>query len=374
MASRELSLFLKRQTFRPAAEIGSEITRRFAMNNVGRMFAAAMQDRSIRLYDARTCEEMQRMQDEFLCTSIAFSPKGDIVATGSVNREIKLWDIRSGSCLTTLQGHAYPILALAFSPDGDKLVSGSGDTTLKIWDLDNNSQLFDLKGHGLYVVSCDWDPNDNRIVSSSVDASICEWDPFSGNLLTQHNAHRTAVQTVRFTKDGSMLGSGSSDTQIILWDAEGTLKPIRKLSGHKEEVRAVAFSFDSKYLASGSSDKEIFVWDVENGSIEGESSTLGEIDGIEWYPDELSFISSDGTGAIARWEVKQLDAMMAPFKELLADIENDPELTRKDELIQKYNALQDDHDSDTLRDKRIFYILWQCKRALGLLKGTRKKN
>jgi len=176
MESKEQNIFLKPTILKPQAEHGADITRRFAMNSVGRMFAAALQDRSIRLYAAEEGDEIQLMQDDFLSTSLAFSPKGDIVASGTVDRVVKLWDIRSGECVGTLQGHTYPVLSLAFSPDGDQLVSGSGDTTLIVWDLENQSKVRQMKGHGFYVVAVDWDPNGNRIVSGSVDANICEWD------------------------------------------------------------------------------------------------------------------------------------------------------------------------------------------------------
>ena len=127
MSQDDLSLFLKPTSLRPVAEHGSEITRRFAINKVGRMIAAGLQDKSIRLFDVRDCQEMQQIHDEFLCTSLAFSPRGDIIASGSVGRIVKLWDIRTGDHLTTLEGHTYPVLSLSFSPDGDKLVSGSGE-------------------------------------------------------------------------------------------------------------------------------------------------------------------------------------------------------------------------------------------------------
>ncbi|MFW9907749.1 MAG: WD40 repeat domain-containing protein [Candidatus Thorarchaeota archaeon] len=369
MESRELSLFLKRHTLKPEADVGGDVTRRFAMNHVGRMIAAAQQDRSIRLYDARNCEEMQRIQDDVLCTSIAFSPKGDILATGSVGRVIKLWDIREGTPITTLEGHTYPVLGLSFSPDGDHLVSASGDTTLIIWDMNSLKQAHQLKGHSLYVVSCDWDPQGNRIVSSSVDSAICEWDPNTGALQHRHEEHRTAVQSVRFSRDGSRLASASSDHSVILWDSTDSLKVEKKLLGHEEEVRAASFSYDGRYLASGSADKDLFVWSVDTYSIEGEGTTPSEVDGIEWYPDTLAFLSSDGTGSIVRWEVQKLNAMLEPFNELLREIESDPTLARKDELILKYEDLVSQYDEESLRDKRLFYVNWQCKKALDLLKG-----
>ncbi|MHA2020681.1 MAG: WD40 repeat domain-containing protein [Candidatus Thorarchaeota archaeon] len=374
MEQRDLSLFLQPKTMKPQAEQGSEITRRFVMNKVGRMIAVAMQDRSVRLYDARNCEEMQRMQDEFLCTSIAFSPQGDVVATGGVDRIVKLWDIRTGDLLAKLEGHTYPVLALAFSPDGGRLVSGSGDTTLRIWDVENRTELNHLTGHSLYVVTCDWSPDGTRIISGEVDGTIAVWDADRGQLLKRLKDHRTAVQVVKFTPDGQGMASGSSDHSIIIWKSDGdSFKPERTLMGHDGEVRALSYSWDGKYMASGSSEKELFVWATDSYTIEGEGQTVSEIDGIEWYPDVDAFITADGSGAIIRWEAKEMEAMLAPFKNLLAEIEADADKSRQEGLIQKFNDISKQFDEEVLRDKRVFYILWQCKRALGLLKGTPRR-
>jgi len=374
MEAKELSLFLKRETLKPEAEVGGDITRRFAMNAVGRMVAAALQDRTIRLYDARNCEEMTRIEDDVLCTSIAFSPKGDVLATGSVGRVVKLWDIRHGTLIATLEGHSYPVLSLAFSPDGTHLVSGSGDTTLVVWDVDNLKQVNQLKGHSLYVLSVDWDPKDNRIVSSSVDSTIREWNPYTAEALAIHQEHRTAVQTVRFSNSGHLLATGSSDNTIVLWNAEQPLKLDARLQAHTEEVRAVAFSYDDRYLASGSADKELYVWNLETRTIEGEGVAPSEIDGIEWYPDQLAFLTEDGTGAIVRWEVAELDVILAPFQNLLQEIEADTSGSRTQEFIQRYESLIATYDAETLKDKRLFYANWQCKKALGLLKGTVRRT
>jgi WD40 repeat protein len=375
MENQEPTIFLKPIILKAQAEHGSEVTRRFAMNRVGRMFAAALQDRSIRLYAADEGEEMQKMQDEFLCTSLAFSPKGDILASGSVERVVKLWDIRTGECLGTLEGHEYPVLALAFSPDGSELVSGSGDTTLMTWDLENQSRLHHLKGHGFYVVTCDWDPQGNRIVSGSVDANICEWDANSGEMTHRHNQHRAAVQQVRFSFDGSQLASGSSDLHMILWDSSDTpMKVEHILQGHSTEVRALSFSEDGKYLASGSSDKVVYLWDTEKLAIQGEATTIGGIDGIEWYPKTSSFLTADDSGAIIRWEVTDLAAAMAPFENLLNEIKSTLSPESRNGLVQKFENLCANYDEETLATKKIFYLVWQCKRELGLLKGTTRKT
>jgi WD40 repeat protein len=231
-----------------------------------------------------------------------------------------------------------------------------------------------LKGHGFYVVAVDWDPNGNRIVSGSVDANIYEWDSNTGEVIAKHDEHRAAVREVRFNPDGSRLVSGSSDLTMMLWDS--TFKPMkldRTLQGHDSEVRALGFSHDGKYLASGSADKTLYLWDMETLQIEGTASTMGEIDGIEWYPNRHAFITADGTGAILKWSVEDMGAMLAPFQDLLKEIEDANDPNRRDEFIQKFENVCSQYDPETLQTKNMFYAVWQCKRALGLLKGSVKK-
>ncbi|MFW9794390.1 MAG: hypothetical protein ACFFEE_08815, partial [Candidatus Thorarchaeota archaeon] len=96
-------------------------------------------------------------------------------------------------------------------------------------------------------------------------------------------------------------------------------------------------------------------------------------DGIEWYPKTSTFITSDGSGAIIRWDVTDLEGILSPFQNLLSEIEGNLTPDNRDEYVQKFDDLCSRYNSETLQTKKVFYIVWQCKRALGLLKGTTKK-
>ena len=162
---------------------------------------------------------------------------------------------------------------------------------------------------------------------------------------------------------------------INIWDINNqTANVANVLRGHTAEVRALSFSYDGKYLVSGSGQKELFVWTTDDYTIQGEGSTTGEVDGAEFLPEGHAFVSADGSGTIIRWEIEELAKMLEPFETLLKEIEADPQLTRKDEHIRKFEEIQSQYSEATLKDKRIFYIMWQCKRALGLLKGTVVKS
>ena len=190
----------------------------------------------------------------------------------------------------------------------------------------------------------------------------------------EHSEHRAAVHQVRFGPDGSRLASGSSDNHIVIWDsAQSPMRMGQVLQGHSSEVRALTFSEDGKYLASGSSDKVLYLWDTETFTIRGEATAIGEIDGIEWYPKAQTFITADGTGAIIRWDVTDLERTLAPFENILKEIEAELTPENRHIYVQKFEELCSQHDDETLQTKKIFYIVWQCKRALGLLKGKPKQ-
>ncbi|MCU0535415.1 MAG: hypothetical protein MUD14_16120 [Hydrococcus sp. Prado102] len=77
--------------------------------------------------------EIGAFPDTSCIRAIAFSPDGKILASGTVNKKVQLWDVVTGNLLRTLEGHGDKVRTLAFSPDGKTLVSGSADKTIKIW-------------------------------------------------------------------------------------------------------------------------------------------------------------------------------------------------------------------------------------------------
>ena len=150
-------------------------------------------------------------------TCVAFSSDGKMIASGSYDKTIKLWNLE-GKLLHTLKGHGDSIICVAFSanPDDKMLASGSHDRTIKLWNLEGKL-LHTIKGHSAGVSCVAFSPNYKIIASSSYDKTIKLWD-LDGRELRTIKGHSEGVDSIAFSSDGKMLASKSSDNTIKLWD------------------------------------------------------------------------------------------------------------------------------------------------------------
>lgn len=109
-----------------------------------------------------------------------FSPDGQILASCSTDRTVKLWDIIRGKCLKTLTGHTNWLFSVAFSPDGQTLASASHDRTVRLWDVSARECDRICLGHTHLVSSVAFNPNGQFIASGSQDQTVRVWDVKTG--------------------------------------------------------------------------------------------------------------------------------------------------------------------------------------------------
>ena len=194
--------------------------------------------------------------------SVAYSPDGTKIISGSYDKTIKIWNTNTGQCLKTLEGHLYFVNSVAYSPDGTKIISGSGDGTIKIWNANTGKCLKTLNGHKYSVESVAYSPDGRKIISGSRDKTIKIWNANIGRYLQILEGHSDDVNSVTYSPDGRKIVSGSDDNTIKIWNAK-TGQCLKTLEGNSGSVYSVAYSPDGTKIVGGSYDGTIKIWGEE---------------------------------------------------------------------------------------------------------------
>jgi TonB family protein len=270
----------------------------------GQTLASGSSDKTIELWNVKTGNLLQTLFGHSnWVNSVAYSPDGQTLASGSRDKTIKLWNVKTGNRLQTLPGHSDSVRSVVYSLDGQTLASGSDDKTIKIWDVKTGNLLQTLPGHSSSVWSVAYSPDGQTLASGSGDKTIKIWDVKTGNLLQTLPGHSSSVWSVAYSPDGQTLASGSGDKTIKLWDVK-TGNLLQTLSGHSIWVNSVAYSPDGQTLASGSGDKTIKLWDVKTGNLlQTFTGHSDSVNSVAYSPDGQTLASGSGDKTIKIWEV-----------------------------------------------------------------------
>ncbi len=236
-------------------------------------------------------------------SSVAFSPNGEVIASASDDKTIKLWRVQDAQEITTIAGHTNSVHTVAFSPDGNILASSSHDKTIKLWRMRDGQEVYTLSGHSNSVYGIAFSPDGEILASSSWDRTIKIWRVKDGQEIRTLTGHMNLVYFVAFSPDGEILASSSWDRTIKIWRVKDG-KLLRTLTGHTDCVRCIAFGPNGEFLASGSHDNTIKVWWVKDWQ------EVLSITGHSWYVDSIAFspdgetIASSSNQTIKIWQVK----------------------------------------------------------------------
>jgi len=260
----------------------------------GHLLASGRQDNTIGLWDIGDPQNLEPLPALKLhggaVLALAFSPQKPILASGSADTTVILWDIsnpsstkpllqdkkldKSGKEEFKLKGHDSAVLTAAFSPDGNLLATGSADHTVILWDVKspgNTIIIARLKGHEGKVLSLAFSPEGSILATASADSTVILWDltdlhAKKERSLSAINKHKDAVNSVAFHPDGKRLATGSNDHRVLIWNVEDPGKPefLHELKEHENPVLSLAISPDGRYLSACCADNNQRVWDLKN--------------------------------------------------------------------------------------------------------------
>jgi WD40 repeat protein len=243
-----------------------QLVRTLAISSDSQIIASGSFDNTIKIWNFQTGELIDTIEHHCRVYAIALSPCEPLLVFGSDDNAIGLWNTDLSTMRPGLSGHSDWVRCVAFSPDGQTLVSGSRDATIKIWNWQTGEILRTLSGHSGAILSIAVSPDGCILASGSADHTIKIWNLQTGELLYNLHKHSSLVCTLAIAPNGETLVSGSYDNTIKLWNLRtGELQ--NSLSEHFEGVWSVAISPDGQTLASSSGGDSIKLWKLPSGKL-----------------------------------------------------------------------------------------------------------
>ncbi len=246
--------------------------------------------------------------------SVAWSPCGKLVLSGSTDKTVRVWEVASSRCIATLEGHSNSVMSVAWSPDGKRALSGSSDNTIRVWEVANGQCMATLEDHSNSVTSVAWSPEGKRALSGSLDKTVKVWEIDSWRCIATFDDHTSCVRSVAWSPNGKRAISGSEDRTVKIWSIDSG-QCLATLEGHTSYVLSVAWSPDGERVLSGACDNTLKVWEIASGrclaTLEKHTSYVRS---VAWSPDGERVISGSEDRTVRIWKINRDEPLLATLQ------------------------------------------------------------
>jgi len=289
----------------------------------GRWLASGSEDQTVILWDPATRHELRSLSEHVgPVRAVAISPDGRRLAAAGGGISITIWDVETGREIRTITGDTttvgqaqfrLEVETLAFSRDGVWLASGNWDGQISLWEVDKGREVrtFDsgihhvIGGGARTFASLALSPNGELLASAANGTDgVNLWNIKTGKQLPLCGGQSSPTTSVAFSLSGQGLATGSKDGTVKLWDVPNG-KEVHTLSGHTGAITDVTFSPDGLLLASASEDKTVKLWDPTAGrELRSLAAHSGSVTAVAFSPDGLTLVSASVDKTLKLWEVK----------------------------------------------------------------------
>lgn len=273
----------------------------------------AIEQQQISQAQRLAAEALSRLDTEFDLAMLLMLEANDIRRGPETSEGLLLGVIHHPHLMTFLHGHRGQVGQVAFSPNGQLLASGDSQGQIRLWDVTTAQMLGEpLAEHGDTIGGLAFSPDGQLLASSDAEGRILLWNVSGRSILAQSfdEGHTDAVWQLAFSPNGQTLASAGGDGQIILWDLSGNQELGQSLRGHDRGVNAIAFSPNGQTLASGGDDRTVVLWDVSGGQPRAFlTGHTGWVSSVAYSPDGQILASAGGDGTIRLWDAITGDAL-----------------------------------------------------------------
>jgi WD40 repeat protein len=274
----------------------------------GEYLASGSLDKTIKIWKNKASKSIKTLSDiSDWIYSVAFSVDGSFIIGGISDGTIKFWDTRDYSSIRTISAHKDSVMALAFSPDGKIFISGGADSKIIMWDLDKGEKVRQIVAHTSWVKALTFMPSGDYFVSGSADNYIKVWKVSTGENSGKFDGHVWGgINSLSLSPDGKYLASTGDDKTIRIWNT-ADFTAVTALEGHADAVLTAAFSPDGTYLVSGSSDKTMKIWRVQDfRCLKTVYCHTGPVMSVGFSPDSRLLVSGSADTTVKVFEMSTL--------------------------------------------------------------------
>jgi WD40 repeat protein len=270
----------------------------------GKFILSGSDDKTLKLWNAARGREVQMFTgNRGAVTGVAFGPDGKVAVSGSADGTLRLWDVTTGLQVRATDSLGWKVTGVAFSPDGRFVASAADDNQVTLWALPAVERVRTFAGHGWRVTSVAFSADGNYSLSGSEDDSAKLWDVATGQEVRSFRSGLADVTCVAFSPDGRVGLSGGKDNAVKLWSLTNG-REIHEFKGHSDAVRSVTFTRDGRFAISASEDGTIRLWDIGTGR-EARAFTghAGAVTSVAVSPDGHSVVSGGADGTVKIWQL-----------------------------------------------------------------------
>jgi len=291
----------------------------------GAVLASGSEDRTIKIWDLKLADAAGRSGDVPLRTTLerhtgavwclAFSPQGKTLASGGLDNVCRLWNPQTGA-LRAAPACDSAVISVAFAPDAAALVMGTYDGLLsmrqaRVFDTSLDAPLATIPGPPDTLMSVAFSPDGQTLASAGKDLTVTLRRLPSCEPVRELTGHPMGVCHIAFSPDGKTLGACMYNGQVLLWDVPAGQRRWL-LPGHPEGTRRVAFSPDGAIAATAGTDQTAKLWSVATGQLARSTPVQAmPVSDVAFSPDGRTLATATGNwrqwrlpGELRLWDVQ----------------------------------------------------------------------